>query len=123
MKPLVVQAVESVADGIRTFVLGPVDGGLLPAFVPGSHLVVHCGAGRRNAYSLTGSGAASHEYRISVLLKPESDRGGSEWMHRLAVGDRITVDGPRSAFPPVATARHHLLIAGGIGVTPLLSHA
>jgi ferredoxin-NADP reductase len=117
-----VRDVEPVADGIRNFVLAPVDGAVLPPYVPGSHLVVRCGGGRRNAYSLTGSGAESCEYRISVLFK-HGGRGGSEWMHRLRVGDRVTVEGPRSAFPPVASARHHVLIAGGIGVTPLLSHA
>jgi ferredoxin-NADP reductase len=119
--PLVVRAVEPVGEGVRAFVLGLPDGGALPPFVPGSHLVVHCGEGRRNAYSLTGSGAVAEAYRISVLRL--SDCAGSGWMHRLSVGDVVMADGPRSAFPPVATARHHLLIAGGIGVTPLLSHA
>ncbi|WP_395105251.1 PDR/VanB family oxidoreductase [Actinomadura sp. SCN-SB] len=111
---------EAVGDGVLSFALAPPGGRGLPPFVPGSHLVVHCGERRRNAYSLTGSGAPSAEYRISVL--GASADGGSAWMHRLSVGDEVKAEGPRSAFPPVATARHHLLIAGGIGVTPLLSH-
>ncbi|WP_246394282.1 PDR/VanB family oxidoreductase, partial [Pseudonocardia pini] len=49
--------------------------------------------------------------------------GGSAWMHRLVVGDRVEVGLPRSTFAPVRTARRHLLVAGGIGVTPLLAHA
>ncbi|GLZ08829.1 ferredoxin [Actinomadura sp. NBRC 104412] len=115
------RSVEPAGDGVLSFALAPPGGGGLPPFVPGSHLVVHCGERRRNAYSLTGSGAPSAEYRISVLR--ESADGGSAWMHRLSAGDEVTAEGPRSAFPPVATARHHVLIAGGIGVTPLLSHA
>jgi ferredoxin-NADP reductase len=119
---LVVRDAAMVTESIRSLRLSRPDGGLLPPYVPGSHLVVECGAGRRNAYSLTGSGAASDEYRISVLHKPDG-RGGSGWMHRLSIGDRVKVWAPRSAFAPVATARRHLLVAGGIGVTPLLSHA
>jgi ferredoxin-NADP reductase len=44
-------------------------------------------------------------------------------VHRLRPGDRLTATGPRSAFAPVSTARHSVLVAGGIGVTPMLSHA
>lgn len=93
----------------------------LPSYVPGSHLVVQCGAGA-NAYSLTGSGSAPSEYTISVL-QVEGGAGGSLAMHRLAVGDRAHVSRPRSAFAPAATARHFLLVAAGIGITPVLSHA
>ncbi|WP_344956023.1 PDR/VanB family oxidoreductase [Actinomadura miaoliensis] len=119
---LVVREAGTAAAGIRTLTLARPDGGVLPPYVPGSHLVVECGGERRNAYSLTGSGAASAAYRISVRCDP-GGRGGSRWMHRLPVGATVRVSAPRSAFPPVATARRHLLIAGGIGVTPLLSHA
>ena len=96
-------------------------GAALPSYVPGSHLVVQYGDGT-NAYSLTGSGNAPSEYCISVL-RVDDGAGGSVAMHRLAVGDRVRVSRPRSAFAPVATATHHLLIAGGIGITPMLSHA
>ncbi|MFE5708683.1 PDR/VanB family oxidoreductase [Rhodococcus koreensis] len=101
----------------------------LPSYVPGSHLVVQYGdavnvdsVAGANAYSLTGSGSAPSEYTISVLLV-EDGAGGSLAMHRLAVGDHVWVSRPRSAFAPAATARHHLLIAAGIGITPVLSHA
>lgn len=108
-------------SGVRTLKLSVPDGGLLPAYVPGSHLVVECG-GRSNAYSLLDDGAVSACYRISVLLCPDGT-GGSRWIHDLRVGTELAVSLPRSAFPPVAAGRHHLLIAAGIGVTPILSHA
>jgi dimethylamine monooxygenase subunit B len=97
----------------------------LPSYVPGSHLVVQYGDSANlgaNAYSLTGSGDNPSEYTISVLLV-EDGGGGSLAMHRLAIGDRVWVSRPRSNFAPTATAKHSLLIAAGIGITPLLSHA
>lgn len=96
-------------------------GGPLPPFVAGSHLVVQYGKGA-NAYSLTGSGDAPSQYSISVL-RCDGGAGGSLAMHGLAVGDRVNVSRPRSSFAPVANAAHHLLIAAGIGITPMLSHA
>lgn len=109
------------APGIRTVALRRPGGGPLPAHPPGSHVVLDCGD-RRNAYSLTGDGSVSEEYRVSVLLCAEGD-GGSAFVHGLRMGDVVTASRPRSAFAPVSTARHHLLVAGGIGITPMLSHA
>ena len=110
------------AAQVRTFTLAAPDGSLLPPFVPGSHLVVECGE-RTNAYSLLDDGVVSHHYRFSALLSPDGD-GGSRWLHEtVCEGDTLAVSTPRSAFAPVAAARHHLLIAAGIGVTPILSHA
>lgn len=98
----------------------------LPGFVPGSNLAVECsGTGGRtktNAYSLTGSGTFPEEYTISVL-RQDDGAGGSRHIHGLRPGDSVRAARPRSAFAPVTTARRHLLIAAGIGVTPILSHA
>jgi ferredoxin-NADP reductase len=116
---LVTEAVDE-APGIRSLVLRAPDGARLPSYVPGSHIIIRCG-GRSNAYSLTGTGEDPREYPVSVL-QVASGNGGSAAIHRLAVGDRVTVSRPRSAFAPVATARRHLLVAGGIGITPMLSH-
>jgi ferredoxin-NADP reductase len=93
----------------------------LPGFTAGSHLVVGCGE-KANAYSLTGEGLFPERYTISVL-RQENGQGGSMYMHGLAIGDTVRASRPRSAFAPVADARLHLLIAGGIGITPILSHA
>ncbi len=109
------------AGPVRTLTLAAPDGATLPAYVPGSHVVLECG-GRPNAYSLLDDGVQPSAYRVSVLLRADG-AGGSRWVHALRVGDPVHASAPRSAFAPVAAAKHHLLIAGGIGVTPLLSHA
>jgi ferredoxin-NADP reductase len=120
---LVVAAVDDTVPGVRSVRLVRPDGGALPGYTPGSHVVVTCGppGSTANAYSLTGDSVAPRAYTISVL-RLDAGRGGSRWVHALTTGDRVEVTPPRSAFPPVLAARRHLLVAGGIGVTPILSH-
>jgi ferredoxin-NADP reductase len=118
---LEVTGVSPQTDAITSITFVDPSGAALPSYVPGSHLVVQCGAGA-NAYSLTGSGTAPSEYTISVL-QVEDGAGGSMAMHRLGVGDRVHVARPRSAFAPTSNATHFLLVAAGIGITPVLSHA
>jgi ferredoxin-NADP reductase len=118
---LVVGAIDDSVPGIRTLTLTAADGGVLPSFTPGSHLVIECGE-VANAYSLTSDSVMPHEYVVSVLECP-AGAGGSRWIHHeLAVGDSVVTRPPRSAFAPVLRARRHLLIAAGIGVTPMMSH-
>lgn len=122
---LVVRAARAEALGVCSVALARDDGGPLPEYVPGSHLLVECGspAGATvNAYSLTGSGSSPAEYTISVLHHREG-AGGSAFIHGLVPGDRVQVSMPRNGFAPTTTATHHLLVAGGIGITPVLSHA
>ena len=115
-----VTGIDPVTSGVRQIVLADPDGSRLPDHAPGSHLVVTAG-GKRNAYSLPGSGIAPADYRISVLRTHEGQ--GSAWLHdTLRVGDLLTVEGPRSAFPFEFASRRSLLVAAGIGVTPILSH-
>ncbi|MFT4288571.1 PDR/VanB family oxidoreductase [Nocardioides sp.] len=122
-RPLEVVALERLTDRILHVVLADPAGKPLAGYEPGSHLVVDAGQGRRNAYSLTGDGLNPRSYEISVLRLPDGD-GGSVWLHeKLTVGGLLDVEGPRSMFPPVHDQQHSLLVAGGIGVTPVLSHA
>ena len=110
------------ADGIMAFEFTSVDGSSLPAAQPGAHIDVHMAEGLLRPYSLT-NGPGDTVYRIGVKREPES-RGGSAAMHdSVAVGDRITISHPRNTFPLRRDAEHTLLIAGGIGVTPLLAMA
>ncbi len=118
---LVVVAVDDRMAGVRTLTMARADGGPLPSFTPGSHVTIDCGP-TVNAYSLTGDGVMPTDYRISVLECPDGS-GGSRWLHReLGVGDTIVAGAPRSAFPPVLRATRHLLVAAGIGITPMVSH-
>lgn len=120
---LVVAGIDDSVPGIRSLRLTDPGGVSLPSFVPGSHLVLECGD-VSNAYSLTGPDLLPAVYEVSVLKVAEADggRGGSAWIHGLAVGDEVTALPPRSAFAPVQRATKHLLVAGGIGITPMVSH-
>ncbi|MGY4709877.1 PDR/VanB family oxidoreductase [Mycolicibacterium sp. CBM1] len=118
---LEVVGIDAGVPGIRTLRLARPDRDVLASFTPGSHIVIEYPGGA-NAYSLTGETAAPREYVVSVL-ECAGGRGGSRWIHReLAVGDTVVVHEPRSAFAPVLRARRHLLIAAGIGITPMVSH-
>ncbi len=110
------------AIDIRSFELASADGSALPAYTPGSHIDVHLKPGLTRQYSLCGAPGESERYMIAVKLETNS-RGGSAAMHALNVGDTLTIDTPRNNFALQAGASHHLLIAGGIGITPLLGMA
>ncbi|OLL71734.1 Flavodoxin reductase (ferredoxin-NADPH reductase) family 1, Vanillate O-demethylase oxidoreductase [Pseudonocardia sp. Ae168_Ps1] len=119
---LVVAALGTPCPGVRSLELAPAGGGPLPSYPPGSHVAVRWAPHRWNPYSLTGPSVAPERLHLAVALRPDG-HGGSRWMHALAVGDRVRASRPRATFRPVETATHHLLVAGGIGVTPVLSHA
>ncbi|KTT46447.1 Vanillate O-demethylase oxidoreductase [Pseudomonas oryzihabitans] len=123
MLDLIVTAVQREAPSILAFDLARADGGPLPGFTAGAHLEVTLDDGLIRHYSLcaTPEPSPSH-YRIAVLLVPES-RGGSQAMHRLQVGDRLQVSEPRNLFALAPDARRTQLLAGGIGITPLLAMA
>jgi vanillate monooxygenase ferredoxin subunit len=110
------------ADGIRSFELVAADGHPLAAFAAGAHVDVHLGDGTIRQYSLINTNATDGSYRIAVKLEPNS-RGGSRQMHGLSEGDVLTVGMPRNNFALAAGAKHSVLLAGGIGVTPLLGMA
>jgi ferredoxin-NADP reductase len=122
--PLVVAAVTPLGGDVRQLTLAARDGEPLPSHPPGSHLGLRWrrDLDRVNSYSLTSDGERPAAYTVSVLRVP-GGRGGSAWAHRLRPGDLVDAVAPRSTFPPAAKARHHLLVAGGIGITPLLAHA
>jgi len=110
------------AEGIASFELAKPDGSALPAFSAGSHIDVQVPGGLTRQYSLCNDAAEQHRYRIAVLRDPAS-RGGSVAMHdTLKEGDTLLISEPRNHFPLVH-AKRTLLLAGGIGVTPLLAMA
>lgn len=125
---LTVTAIDDSVPQIRSLRLEAADGAALPAYTPGSHLVLDVpvagGRPRANAYSLTGESVFPTAYEISVLRCDPAvgGKGGSAWVHGLQVGDTVTASAPRSAFAPIQRATKHLLLGAGIGITPLVSH-
>jgi vanillate O-demethylase ferredoxin subunit len=98
------------------------DGGELPPFEAGAHIEVMLANGLKRHYSLVNDPADRSQYFIGVLREPKS-RGGSVAMHALQPGDLVRITAPRNNFRLDWSATHHILLGGGIGVTPLLSMA
>ncbi len=121
---VIVTAIEQVTSSIRQFTLSPVSGQGLPAFSGGSHIVVILDRGDmtfRNPYSLMGSPRDTTNYKIAVR-RHDAGRGGSIYLHeRVSVGTRLQISPPVNVFPLALLGRKHLLIAGGIGITPILA--
>lgn len=110
-----------VATDICVFELAPADGEPLPAFTAGAHIDVHVD-GLIRQYSLCNSPSERGVYRIGVLRDPLS-RGGSVAMHALKDGATFEISAPKNHFPLDEHAAHTILLAGGIGITPLLCMA
>ncbi|AVV32889.1 PDR/VanB family oxidoreductase [Cobetia sp. SIMBA_158] len=121
-----VAAVDQLSSSVRRLTLVPADeASPFRPFSPGSHVVLGIpGEGRvcRNAYSLISPPDDPSHYCIAVRRQPVS-RGGSEAIHsRVQVGDELELSPPANLFLPHWQARHHLMLAGGIGITPFLSY-
>ncbi len=111
------------AEGIASFELVSVDGLPLPAFAAGSHVDVQLPGGLTRQYSLCNDPSETHRYLIAVLRDAVS-RGGSAAMHeQVNEGDTLAISAPKNHFALAHEAQSHLLLAGGIGVTPLLCMA
>jgi dimethylamine monooxygenase subunit B len=119
-----VTAIEQITPLIKHFKLSPVGGGSMPAFSGGSHIVVVMkGVARvhRNPYSLLSPPHQLDHYEIGVRRMEES-RGGSHFMHdQVRVGMRLEIAHPVNLFALDKIARKHVLIAGGVGITPFMA--
>lgn len=117
---LEVQKVSCLAEGINSYELVDPSGRQLPEFDAGAHVDLHLGNGLIRQYSLCGDPVERTKYTIGVLNDP-SGRGGSRYLHdHVRVGSRIEVSAPRNNFRLVAAERY-VFIAGGIGITPIIS--
>jgi vanillate O-demethylase ferredoxin subunit len=122
MLELVIARKAAEAEGIASFELVDADGRELPAFSAGAHLDVHLPGGLVRQYSLCNPPHERHRYRVAVQREPQS-RGGSAAMHALAEGERLRTSEPRNHFALAEGDAPSLLLAGGIGITPLLCMA
>lgn len=124
--PVVVARVRQLTPRIREYLLASVDGKALPTYTAGAHAALHMVSPERGRmvrhYSLIGGEGlqddAPHTWRIAVQRE---DRGrGSAFMHaQVQVGTRLEVGPPTNNFPLNRHDSHVLLLAGGIGVTPM----
>jgi ferredoxin-NADP reductase len=119
-----VTGVRQLTPVVREFTFAALDGSL-PGFSCGSHVQVVLpveGRTLRNAYSLLGDPRASGVYRIAVR-RQDASRGGSHYLHeQVRVGDRLRIGVPGNLFALHSQARHHILVAGGIGITPFMAY-
>lgn len=114
---------QPVALDICSLDLVAADGGALPAFEAGAHVDVHLPGGLVRQYSLCNPPGETQRYQIAVL-RDAASRGGSQAVHdAVPEGATLRISAPKNHFPIAAGAPHHLLLAGGIGITPLLAMA
>lgn len=115
---LLVTRKQRIAENVVALTLSDPDGRPLPPWTPGAHVDIALEPGLSRQYSLTG-GEGSGVWRIAVLRVPAGR--GSRYLHDMvAPGSVLRIDGPRNDFPLVP-ARRYVFIAGGIGITPILS--
>lgn len=116
-----VSAVRRETSDIVTIELTRADASELPPFTAGAHVEFHLGDGLVRQYSLCNPPSERHRYVVGVL-KQKNGRGGSDAMHALRAGSSVLIEGPRNHFALAGReANAHLLLAGGIGVTPMMA--
>jgi vanillate O-demethylase ferredoxin subunit len=122
-KQLRVQAIRWQAQGICSFELVDPEGQALEPFEAGAHVDLHLPGGVVRSYSLASDPSDNSQWTFGVLLEAKSKGGSSALHNKVRVGDLLTVGSVRNAFPLAKEATHSILIAGGIGITPLKSMA
>ena len=122
-KKLRVQAIRWQAQGICSYELVDPDGHALEHYEAGAHVDLYLPGGIVRSYSLAGDPSDTSHWLLGVLLEAKSLGGSSAMHHTVRVGDLLEVGMPRNAFPIANGASHSVLIAGGIGITPLKSMA
>jgi vanillate O-demethylase ferredoxin subunit len=116
-----VRKIRHETPDIASFELTDPDGQTLPPFTAGAHLDIRITDKLRRQYSLCNDPSECDRYVVAVLKDP-AGRGGSRAMHEVPEGATLTVSEPINRFPLAGReARFHLLLAGGIGVTPMMS--
>jgi ferredoxin-NADP reductase len=116
-----VKRISYEAENINSYELVALAGGDLVSFTAGCHIDLHLPNGMIRSYSLLNDQSERSRYVVAVN-KDVASRGGSSFIHEtMRVGDIINISHPRNNFALQEDATHSVLIAGGIGITPLLS--
>jgi phthalate 4,5-dioxygenase reductase component len=121
MTALRIARAEAIAEAIHRFELRHPDGAPLAAFTAGSHVLVTSPAGHVRRYSLCNDPAETDRYVIAVKRDPAGRGGSVDLVDHAREGDLVPVSEPRNAFALDERAHAHLLVAGGIGITPIVS--
>jgi phthalate 4,5-dioxygenase reductase subunit len=121
MMPLRIAKATDAAVGIRSFELVHPDGDKLPAFTPGSHVKVQVPNNEFRKYSLCGDPEDLSKYVITVKRDANGRGGSMSLVDEAKEGDTLPTSLPDNAFPLVEKASAYTFIAGGIGITPILS--
>ncbi len=119
---LILEQAEAVNDLIRVMTFRSATDSALPGYTAGAHLQFDIASVGQRSYSLIDWPTASDRYEIAVQ-KEVAGEGGSQTMHALSVGDAIEATEPQNNFPLIDGDGPVLLVAGGIGITPLISMA
>jgi len=118
---VLIKQIRLESEGTSSFELVSLTGQQLPAFTPGAHIDLHLPGGLVRSYSLLNKPSERASYRIAVKREPDS-RGGSAWLHDQArVGMTLELSAPLNDFELEEEAPSSILVAGGIGITPILS--
>ncbi|WP_417764801.1 cytochrome P450/oxidoreductase [Shewanella chilikensis] len=121
-REVVIDQIRHEAKGVVGLTLKNKDGGDFPRWSPGAHIDLLLGDFSRK-YSLCGDNRRRDTLEIAVL-KEEEGRGGSKYIHdNLKPGDQLRIKGPKNNFRLDESANRYILIAGGIGITPILTMA
>jgi ferredoxin-NADP reductase len=115
-----IRSITYLAERINGYELVDREGSELPPYEAGAHISVRLGDGLVRDFSLWNDPAERARYCIAVLREPEG-RGSREWHEVVRVGDIVEASPPRNNFPLAADAERYLLIAGGIGITPIMA--
>jgi phthalate 4,5-dioxygenase reductase subunit len=121
MKPLRVARAEAIARDIHLFEFRDAGGGELPAFTPGSHVTVKAPNGTLRKYSLCNDAAERSRYVIAVKREAAGHGGSVSLVDGTRPGDIVEVSEPRNAFELATGALAFIFVAGGIGITPIMS--
>jgi phthalate 4,5-dioxygenase reductase component len=111
----------TIARDIRLLELRDPDGGFLPPFTAGAHVGVTAPNGMRRHYSLCNDPAERARYEIAVKRDPAGHGGSLSMADEVRSGDLLAVEAPRNAFELAPAAPSFVFIAGGIGITPIMS--
>jgi len=118
-----IQRTDELASGVRAFELAPLEGEELPTFTAGAHIDLHLTPDLVRSYSLFNDQDRAGNYQVAVALDPHSRGGSRHLFERVCAGQTLTISPPTNHFALVEDAPHTVLVAGGIGITPLWAMA